>query len=437
MANIQIPNLPAVALLSGAELFEGVQSGTSVKISLNQLAAAIRFDTSYTIPILVSQGGTGVVTLTGYVKGSGTSPFTASSTIPNTDITGLGTMSTQNANAVAITGGSITGITDITVPDGGTGVSTLTGYVKGSGTSPLTASATIPNTDITGLGTMSTQNADAVSITDGTATLNSLTVYNATSAAVAINGDATTTLSLSRSSNDTTGVGLNFRKFRGTTAIPSAVVSGDTIGFSNYTAYDGATGLVASQVRGEVETYTGIGDLSGLIRFLTRPTGAGSSLEERFRFGSAGQLGIGGAVYGTAGQALVSGGASAAPSWSSVGSFTTVTATSTISDSAGNVRNIVNNAQAGAYVLVVSDNGKMINITTGGVTVNSGIFSAGQNITIYNNSAASQTITQGAGVTLRLAGSATTGNRTLALRGICTILCVASNEFVVSGAGVT
>ena len=170
MSYVQIPNLPAVASLAGAELFEGVQSGTSVKISLNQIAEAVRFNTSYTIPILVSQGGTGVTTLTGYVKGSGTTPFTASSTIPNTDITGLGTMSTQNANAVAITGGSVTGITDITVSDGGTGVSTLTGYVKGAGTSPLTASATIPSTDITGLGTMSTQNANAVAITGGTIT---------------------------------------------------------------------------------------------------------------------------------------------------------------------------------------------------------------------------------------------------------------------------
>jgi hypothetical protein len=170
LSYVQIPNLPAVASLAGAELFEGVQSGTSVKISLNQIAEAVRFNTSYTIPILVSQGGTGVTTLTGYVKGSGTTPFTASSTIPNTDITGLGTMSTQNANAVAITGGSVTGITDITVSDGGTGVSTLTGYVKGAGTSPLTASATIPSTDITGLGTMSTQNANAVAITGGTIT---------------------------------------------------------------------------------------------------------------------------------------------------------------------------------------------------------------------------------------------------------------------------
>lgn len=59
----------------------------------------------------VSSGGTGANTLTGYVKGTGTSPMTASATIPNTDITGLGTMSTQNASAVAITGGTIAGAT--------------------------------------------------------------------------------------------------------------------------------------------------------------------------------------------------------------------------------------------------------------------------------------------------------------------------------------
>lgn len=70
----------------------------------------------------VSKGGTGATTLTGYVKASGTSAFSASATIPNTDISGLGTMSTQAASNVAITGGSIINLTTfdgITV-DGGT-----------------------------------------------------------------------------------------------------------------------------------------------------------------------------------------------------------------------------------------------------------------------------------------------------------------------------
>jgi hypothetical protein len=49
----------------------------------------------------------------------------------------------------------------IPVANGGTGASTLTGYVKGNGTADMTASATIPNTDITGLGTASTKDAGA------------------------------------------------------------------------------------------------------------------------------------------------------------------------------------------------------------------------------------------------------------------------------------
>jgi hypothetical protein len=117
---------------------------------------------------VVANGGTGANTLSGYLKGNGTSAFTGVATIPNTDITGLGTMSTQNANAVAITGGTISGLSaPIAVASGGTGAATLTGYVKGTGTSALTASATIPNTDITGLGTMSTQSASFVAISGG------------------------------------------------------------------------------------------------------------------------------------------------------------------------------------------------------------------------------------------------------------------------------
>ena len=64
----------------------------------------------------VAKGGSGATTLSGYLKGNGTAAFTASATIPNTDISGLGTMSTQAASSVAITGGSIDGVT----LDGGT-----------------------------------------------------------------------------------------------------------------------------------------------------------------------------------------------------------------------------------------------------------------------------------------------------------------------------
>lgn len=69
----------------------------------------------------VANGGSGATSLTGYLIGNGSSPFTASSTIPSTDITGLGSMSTQNASSVAITGGAIDGTTiGATTPGAGT-----------------------------------------------------------------------------------------------------------------------------------------------------------------------------------------------------------------------------------------------------------------------------------------------------------------------------
>ena len=115
----------------------------------------------------------------------------------------------------------------------------------------------------------------------------------------------------------------------------------------------------------------------------------------------------------------------------------TITTTSTISDGAGNLRDVPQNAKTSAYVLVVGDAGKHISITTGGVTVNSGIFSAGDAVTIYNNSASDQTITQGSSVTIRLAGVGTAGNKTLASYGLVTLLCIASNEFVIAGSGIS
>jgi hypothetical protein len=109
----------------------------------------------------------------------------------------------------------------------------------------------------------------------------------------------------------------------------------------------------------------------------------------------------------------------------------------TVNDQAGNVRNLINSSKTTAYTLNLLDNGRMINTATGGVTVPANIFLAGNNVTIYNDSSSDQTITQGAGVTMYLAGTATTGNRTLAQRGLCTVICVGINTFAISGAGLT
>lgn len=113
MADLKISQLPsATTPLAGTEVLPIVQSSTTKKVSVDNLTAGravSALSLSLTNALTVGNGGSGATTLTGYVKGNGTSAFTASSTIPNTDITGLGTISTQAANNVAITGGSITG----------------------------------------------------------------------------------------------------------------------------------------------------------------------------------------------------------------------------------------------------------------------------------------------------------------------------------------
>ena len=110
-----------------------------------------------------------------------------------------------------------------------------------------------------------------------------------------------------------------------------------------------------------------------------------------------------------------------------------------ISDSLGLLRSIPQNSKNTGYTLQATDNGQMINITIGNVTIPGGVFNSpfGQTVSIYNNQNFSNTIVQGTNVTLRLAGTASTGNRTLARYGVATVICVAANTFVISGAGIT
>jgi hypothetical protein len=64
-------------------------------------------------------------------------------------------------------------------------------------------------------------------------------------------------------------------------------------------------------------------------------------------------------------------------------------------------------------------------------------FAVGDAVGVYNNSAGNISITATAGVTLRLGGSSTTGNRTLAQRGLATIVKVATDEWVALNGGVS
>ena len=121
---------------------------------------------------------------------------------------------------------------------------------------------------------------------------------------------------------------------------------------------------------------------------------------------------------------------------------TGLTASATYNGSAAitfNATGTTINSQTSAYVLVAGDAGKTISITTGGVTAPASVLAAGNIVTIYNNSGSSQTITQGTSLTLQWAGqaSSSTGNRTLGLYGIATIVYISATNAVITGSGLT
>ena len=133
-----------------------------------------------------------VTTITNFVSSN---VLITGGTISGTNVTvsGLGTMSTQNANAVAITGGNISSV----VIQGGT--------ING---------AALTNVTYGGLGTMSTQNATTVAITGGT--INSVahtggTLNNMTIGATTANTGAftTTTTTLLTASGNATSQAFN------------------------------------------------------------------------------------------------------------------------------------------------------------------------------------------------------------------------------------
>ena len=123
--------------------------GTNV-VEVNTYAANLTANSltygGVTLPNSVSGTGSMVLANSPALTGTPTAPTAAPGTSTTQIATtafvqqvagNLGTMSTQNANAVAITGGTVTGITDLAVADGGTGRSSLAAnaVLLGNGTS--------------------------------------------------------------------------------------------------------------------------------------------------------------------------------------------------------------------------------------------------------------------------------------------------------------
>jgi len=116
-----------------------------------------------------------------------------------------------------------------------------------------------------------------------------------------------------------------------------------------------------------------------------------------------------------------------------------------ISDSIGDVRLIPQNSQSAAYTLVLTDAGKHIlhpaadtTARTFTIPANASVaYPIGTAITIINQNAAGVITIAITTDTMYLAGAGTTGARTLAANGICTLIKITATIWIISGTGLT
>lgn len=224
-----------------------------------------------------SNGGTGVGTLTGYAKGNGTSPFTASATIPTTDLSGTisnaqlanssttingvtialgasGTIPAPTLSALTIgtglTGTSYDGSAPVTIAIDST-VATLTGTQTLTGKTIDAASNTLSNIPNAAL-TNSSVTVGATSIALGAS---SLTLGGLTS--VAVTQDPTMALQLATKQYvDAVAEGLHFHEScAAATTATLASLTGGTVTYDNGTAGVGAT-LTLSVALTTLDTYS-------------------------------------------------------------------------------------------------------------------------------------------------------------------------------------
>ena len=178
------------------------------------------------------------------------------------------------------------------------------------------------------------------------------------------------------------------------------IQTNDVIGTVDFQAPDEATGSDAGLIAAGIEAISE-GDFSATSNAtkLSFKTAASEVATEKMVLSSAGNLTIAG----------------------------------TATDVAGAIRAIPVNTEASTYSLVAGDVGKVIN-AGGTVTVPASIFSAGDVITIFNNTAGSLTITCSAITTVYKAGTdADVGSVTIDTRGVATILFITTTLCVISG----
>ncbi len=229
-----------------------------------------------------------------------------------------------------------------------------------------------------------------------------------------------------------------------------------TTGAPSWDSSGNATISGTAQVAGETKTTGAAAALrgysfrtSGTLRWFVAEdataeggSNAGSDLVFR-RYSDAGSL------LGTALTITRSTGAIATEAGLTVGGNLTLSgdgafasATGPASALAVGFRGVPQNQQNSNYTLVLADAGRHIySANTGAQTITvptnaSVAFPIGTTLAVFNNGTTAITIST-TGITMYQAGTANTGNRTVAAKGLVTIMKVATDTWAISGAGLT
>jgi hypothetical protein len=364
MSNVQIPNLPASTSLNGTEQFEGVQAGTSVRITAQQIATFTA--TAYPAPGIASvtasapisastvgdavslsldlQGVTNAYLATmaagtvkanvtggsaspsdvtpsaildtfGTTKGSllvrDTSSWAALTAGTNGQVlTSNGTTAVPSWQTISVSPGGLTptGVTPGTYGTAST-VPQFTVLASGQLSNATNVAIVIPATSVTGLGTMAVQNASSVAITGGTIDGVAIGTSSPTTANF-------TDITVSGTSNLGT---VSSGTWHGT---PVAVLYGGT---GATTASGARTNLGAAKSGANSD----ITSLSGLTTPLSAPqggTGFGSYTTGDLLYADTSST-LARLTDVATGNALISGGVGVAPSWGKIGLTTHVSGT--------------------------------------------------------------------------------------------------------------
>ena len=297
---INVTAMPWVQFSSVNTYYAGTGlSLNSNTFSITNIGTAGTYGSASAVPVFVTNA-----------QGQVTSVTNTSIAITNTQVSGLGTMSTQNANSVAITGGSINGTT-----------------IGASTASAITGTTITANSSFSGAGTGLTGTASGLSIGGNAATATTATTASSVTnsitfnssgtggaSPVSYNGSTAPTISYNTiGAPSTSGTGAS-----GTWGISisgnAATVTNGVYTTGSYSNPSWITSILGSIVSGAVASATSATNLSG---------GLAGSLPYQSGAGATTFLGIGSANY-----VLTSSGSApqyVAQSTLSVGSATTAT----------------------------------------------------------------------------------------------------------------